>query len=110
MLVYTIPFKVSASGNESAGFIKFNTNCTCHSANAILQPWISCQGRPFTDYPMLCDLDESKGLDIGMQYRTYKKAAEFANFIAKAENDKIAQGMKDVRFISAISDGSGTTF
>jgi hypothetical protein len=43
MLVYTIPFKVSASGNESAGFIKFSTNCTCHSANAILQPWISCR-------------------------------------------------------------------
>jgi hypothetical protein len=61
---------------------------------------------PFTDYPMLCDLDESKGLDIGTQYRTDKKAAEFAHFIAKAENDKIAQGMKDVRFISAISDGS----
>ena len=43
MLVYTIPFIVFASGNESASFIKFSTNCTCHSANAILQPWISCR-------------------------------------------------------------------
>ncbi|CAC5404060.1 unnamed protein product [Mytilus coruscus] len=64
------------------------------------------KGRPYTDYPMLCDLDESKGLDIGTQYRTDKKAAEFASFIAKAEVAKIAQDMKDVRFISAISDGS----
>lgn len=46
-------------------------------------------------------------MDIGTQYRTdKKKAAEFANCIAKAENDKVVQGMKDVRFISAISDVS----
>jgi hypothetical protein len=38
----TISKKPKVAGNESAGFIKFSTNCTCHSANAILQPWISC--------------------------------------------------------------------
>ncbi|CAC5403614.1 unnamed protein product [Mytilus coruscus] len=64
------------------------------------------KGRPYTDYPMLCGLDESKCLDIGTQYRTDKKAAEFASFIAKAEVAKITQDMKDICFISAISDGS----
>jgi hypothetical protein len=38
---------------------------------------------------MLCDLDESKGLDIGNKYRNNKKAAEFVTFISKAENNKI---------------------
>ena len=33
------------------------------------------KGRPYTEYQMLCDLDESKGLDIGTEYRTDKKAA-----------------------------------
>ena len=47
------------------------------------------KGRPYTDFPMLCDLDESKGLDIGNKYRNNKKAAEFVTFISKAENNKI---------------------
>ena len=45
-------------------------------------------GRPFTDYVMLCNLDQSKGLDIGTQYRTDQKAAEFANHIAPADQIK----------------------
>ena len=39
----TILFIVFASSNESAGFIKFSTNYTCHSTNAILHLWISCR-------------------------------------------------------------------
>ncbi|CAG2220271.1 unnamed protein product [Mytilus edulis] len=44
------------------------------------------------------------GLDIGTHYRTIKK--EFASCIAKAEVAKITKDMKDVTFISPISDGS----
>ena len=67
---------------------------------------LSKKGRPYTDFPMLCDLDESKGLDIGNKYRNNKKAAEFATFIAKAENNKIRKQIENVKFIAAISDGS----
>jgi len=36
---------------------------------------------------MLCDLDQSNGLDIDTQYRIDKKAAEVASFIATAEQN-----------------------
>jgi hypothetical protein len=30
--------------------------------------YLSRKGRPFTVYPLLCELDKAKGLDIGTQY------------------------------------------
>ena len=39
-------------------------------------------GRPFTDMEWMCALDEKKGLDMGMSYRTDKKCCEFIQCIA----------------------------
>jgi len=55
---------------------------------------------------MICELDEAKGLDVGTQYRTDKKAAEFAASIAEAERVRIRKYMSDAKFVSVISDGS----
>ena len=40
--------------------------------------------RPFTDMEWMCDLDEKKGLDVGMSYRTDKKCCEFIQCIAES--------------------------
>ncbi|KAJ8043864.1 hypothetical protein HOLleu_11154 [Holothuria leucospilota] len=47
---------------------------TCH---AIIK-----HGRPYTDFVWQCDLDESKGVDIGHTYRSDKEAAIFGSYIA----------------------------
>ncbi|KAJ8038365.1 hypothetical protein HOLleu_15763 [Holothuria leucospilota] len=64
------------------------------------------KGRPYTDYTLLCDLDEAKGMDIGKQYRTDKKAAEFATSIAEAERERMRKDFSTAKFIAAISDGT----
>ena len=55
---------------------------------------------------MLCNLDQGKGLDIGMEYRTDKSAATFAGGIAEAERHRIRRSLSSARFVSAIFDGS----
>ena len=67
---------------------------------------ICMKGRPYTDYLMLCDLDQAKGSDIGTQYRTDKAAPEFASFIAESERNKIREKISCAKFVAGISDGS----
>eukprot|EP00731_Ephydatia_muelleri_P019715 Em0012g540a len=41
--------------------------------------------RPFTDMEWMCDLDEEKGLDVGMSYRTDKKCCSGVSSDSKAK-------------------------
>ena len=43
--------------------------------------------RPLTDYKWLCQVDKSKGLDIGNTYQTEYVARDFIGCIAKYERD-----------------------
>jgi hypothetical protein len=46
------------------------------------------KGRPYTDFPMLCDLDESKCLDIGNKYRNNKKSCWICNIYFKGREQQ----------------------
>ena len=46
---------------------------------------IAKQNRPLTDYKWLCQVDKSKGLDIGNTYQTEHAARDFIGCIAKYE-------------------------
>ena len=71
--------------------------------------FVSKKGRAFSDYVTLCDLDESKGLDVGSTYRNDKSAIVFASCIAEAERNKIRNTIDNCKFISIISDGTTDT-
>lgn len=62
--------------------------------------------RPFTDYPELCELNETQGLDIGSTYLTSRYAAVFAEHIAEAERNRIRKDLEKCLFVSVISDGT----
>ena len=63
-------------------------------------------GRPFSDYVWLSKLDQTKGLDIGNTYLNCNSAIEFSKFIALTELNKIAESIKESKFVSILSDGS----
>ena len=52
---------------------------------------IAKAGRPFTDMEWMCALDEKKGLDVGMSYRTDKKCCEFIQCIAEEQQASYGQ-------------------
>ena len=51
-------------------------------------------------------LDERKGLFLGETYRNEKACKYFIHSIANMEKDKVTAEMKDVKFITVVSDGS----
>ena len=67
---------------------------------------IGKKGRPYTDYLMLCDLDEVKGLDIGKQYRTDKKSSRICFPYCRGRTCKNKKTLANSKFVSVISDGS----
>lgn len=67
---------------------------------------LSKKGRPYTDYVWICELDITKGVDIGEHYRNDKQAAKFSEFISLAEMNKIRTELENVRHLSIILDGS----
>ena len=58
---------------------------------------MALKGRPFTDFLWICELDKSKGLDIGSDYVNDKQAALFTHYVAKAEMEKIKSELSHVR-------------
>ena len=67
---------------------------------------IANNNRPFSDYVWMATLDERKGLFLGETYRNEKACKEFIHSIANMEKDKVTAEMKDVKFITVVSDGS----
>ncbi len=67
---------------------------------------IAKNNRPFSDYVWMATLDERKGLFLGETYRNEKACKEFIHSIANMEKDKVTAEMKDVKFITVVSDGS----
>ena len=62
--------------------------------------------RPYSDFEWICQLDESKGLDIGRSYRSDKKAAEFVHFIAEEQRNGFKELFQKCNFFSLICDGA----
>ena len=68
---------------------------------------LAIKERPFTDFTMLCDLDEAKGLPVQKTlYRNDKRCREFVESIADLERLKIGQLIEKAKFISIMSDGA----
>lgn len=62
--------------------------------------------RPLSDFTWMCDLDGMKGFDLGRTYRNINSAKVFIQSIADVEFQKIANQIKDTKFLSVIGDGS----
>jgi hypothetical protein len=70
---------------------------------------LSRAGRPYSDFVWMSQLDQAKGLDTGSTYLNCNSAKEFATYIAKSELNKIAEEIKNSKFVSILSDGSTDT-
>ena len=64
--------------------------------------------RPFSDFQWMCALDAAKGLSKNDDnlYRSDKQAATFIKFIAEVEQRRIKDTVREVNYISIITDGS----
>lgn len=71
---------------------------TCHT--------LIKNNRPLSDFTWICDLDEMKGYDLGRTYRNINSAKVFIQCIADVEFQKIANQIKNTKFLSVIGDGS----
>ena len=67
---------------------------------------IAKAGRPFTDMEWMCALDEKKGLDMGMSYRTDKKCCEFIQCIAEEQQAILQASVQSGNFFSVMVDGT----
>ena len=67
---------------------------------------IAKAGRPFTDMEWMCALDEKKGLDVGMSYRTDKKCCEFIQCIAEEQQASLQASVQSGNFFPVMVDGT----
>jgi hypothetical protein len=70
---------------------------------------IARNARPYTDFVWMCELDRSKGLDIGSTYQTDKYCKIFQESIAEVERKLLAERVARSKFISVMIDGSTDT-
>lgn len=64
------------------------------------------KSRPFSDFSWQCDLDKSKGLDVGSTYQNDKSCRVIIGAIANTEREKIAKFIEEAKFVTVMSDGS----
>ena len=67
---------------------------------------IAKAGCPFSDMQWMCALDEKKGLDVGMSYRTDKKCSEFIQCIAEEQQASLQASAQSGNFFSVMVDGT----
>jgi hypothetical protein len=70
---------------------------------------IARNARPYTDFVWMCELDRSKGLDIGFTYQTDKYCRVFQSSIAEVERQKLVEKVANCKFLSIMVDGSTDT-
>ena len=63
-------------------------------------------GRPFSDFPKLCLLDESKGLTTGKAYRNIRGCVEFLTAIAESIRIETSELLSRAKFLSLTMDGT----
>ena len=61
---------------------------------------IAKAGRPFSDFPWLCTLDEKKGLSVGDSYRNEKKCSEFIESIAEEQRMQLRSVIQKAHYFS----------
>ena len=71
---------------------------TCHA--------LAVYNRPYTDYTWLCELDETKGVNLGKTYRTAEYAKVFTHYIANVEREKVSDQIRNSQFVTVLSEGS----
>lgn len=64
---------------------------------------LAYNNRPFTDYNMLCQLDQSKGLNVGKSYLNNNTGKQFTIAIAEVERRRLAEVIDRVKYVSVLS-------
>ena len=67
---------------------------------------VSKNKKSLADYQWLCDLDEVKGLTVGATYCNTKACGTFAEYIATAAQNQVADELTKAKFVSVTSDGA----
>lgn len=62
--------------------------------------------RPLRDFPLLCQLDTLKGLELGDTYQNEKAALDFMTSIGQPTRDQEAKLFNSANFIAFMIDGS----
>ena len=70
---------------------------TCHA--------FAKHNQPLSDYEWQCELDKSKGLDIGKTYQNRVSAKEFVNANAEVERQRLTSDVKAAKFVAFLGDG-----
>ena len=68
--------------------------------------FIARKGLPFTKMAPLCQLEERHGINLGAGYKKNQASAQFVEFIAKIEQQNLAEVLSKAHFFSLQADGS----
>ncbi|XP_067656447.1 zinc finger protein 862-like [Haliotis asinina] len=63
-------------------------------------------GRPYTDYPFLCQIQKKNGLELGNDHIGRDACVDFQNAISAVLMKETENHMQSVRFVSIMSDSS----
>ena len=63
-------------------------------------------GHPYTEYTRLCELDQTKGQDLGTTYLNNKACKEFVHVLAELERRKLRTLIDSCSAFSLLMDGS----
>lgn len=96
-------------GESSAEKIIFDLNK--HQVDRLQHLFKTCHAlaknsRPFSDYIWQCELDVSKGVNLGNTYRNDKAAQTFTHYIAEVQRLQLKEKLKNAPFIAPMMDGS----
>ena len=72
-----------------------------HSAHAVAN-----HNRPLPDFIWLCQLDQTKGIDLGTTYLNNKGALHFVHSIASVESHKSRMVCSESKFVTILMDGA----
>ena len=88
-------------------FFALRQDCRHRIANLMRNTYaVVKHNRPLRDYVWLCDLDKTKGVDIGDTYINEKAALEFMSCIAEKEKNDTKQLLGSCPFFSFMMDGT----
>ena len=71
--------------------------------------YLAKNGKPFSDFPKLLDMQELNGLDVQKGYRTDRAAAIFIDFIAELMKLSLKESLMKAKYYSILQDGSTDT-
>ena len=68
--------------------------------------FVATQQLSFTNYPVLCQLENKHGVDVGMAYCNQNTGKTFCHFIAESKRAELGGKIEKYIFFSILIDGS----